>query len=193
MLKCLLDLDGVLVDFCGPAHTYHNLPYSTGDDYPYPKGLWNIDTLMPITQEEFWKPLGREFWANLPWMPDGKRILSLLEWVFSRENICICSCPAKDPLTATGKLDWIKKNMPEYSRQYMLCPQKRFAASNNAILVDDRDKNIEEFEENGGHGVLVPRLWNKKWMHIDNGMWHILEDVRFKISLIRNLQKETAK
>jgi 5'(3')-deoxyribonucleotidase len=176
-MKCLLDLDGLLVDFCKGAHAYHNIPYSTGDSYPYPKGFWDIDTLLPISQDDFWKPFGYDFWANLPWMEDGQQILQLVERLFGVENICICSCPPQDPNAVGGKIEWVKKNIPQYSRRCIITPRKEFCAHSNVVLIDDRDKNIDTFIENGGHGILVPRLWNRNWPHTANAVWHIQEGI----------------
>ena len=62
-----------------------------------------------------------------------------------------------------GKINWIDKNMPEYSRRYLIGPAKQFCAGPDSILVDDSNKNIEDFAEAGGNVILVPRPWNSNY------------------------------
>ena len=160
-MKCLLDLDGVLTDFMSAAHQFHGLPYSY-EDYPYPLGEW--DCLPPatanMTPQEFWGRLGADFWANLPWMPDGKAILCLLETYFGPENICLLSSPTGLAESVSGKVRWIQQNMPEYRRRFLIGPTKHFCAHRGVVLIDDADHNVTSFGEYGGLAVLVPRKWN---------------------------------
>ena len=55
------DMDGVLVDF---EKGYYDLTGTSTKQFP--KG-----------DNSFWQPIsdaGAEFWATLPWMPDGKEL-----------------------------------------------------------------------------------------------------------------------
>ena len=165
MMKCFLDMDGVLVDFMKGAHEFHRLPYSM-KAYPYEFGVW--DNCPPSTSElstqEFWDSLDEEFWANLDWMPDGNAILQYTESFFGVKNICLLTSPTRCPRSVSGKLLWIQKNLPRYKRQFLIGPPKHFCAHNNAVLIDDSDRNINSFVEHGGTGVLVPRPWNSEYM-----------------------------
>ena len=80
MMRCMLDLDGVLVDFLAGAHRYYDLPYSY-EDYPYELG--NYHNCPPpngeMTTREFWDGLDEEFWENIPWMHDGRELLAAVE------------------------------------------------------------------------------------------------------------------
>ena len=116
---------------------------------------------MGLTRDEFWKPLSNhKFWANLNWTEDGKELLAFVEKEFGASNVYVLSKPCDAPESASGKLEWIQRNMPFYSKRYLLGPAKEFAAHAGAVLIDDNDANINAWRKRGGIGVLVPRPWN---------------------------------
>lgn len=160
-MKVFLDMDGVLVDFINGAcraHQVHN-PYER--DPQQSAGVWDIERLVGMSVDEFWPPLGKDFWANLNWMPDGQAILAAVEQKFGRDNICLLTSPCDTDGCADGKLAWIRRHLPEYRRRYFLGPPKEFAASANRILIDDSDHNCERFGDEGGSTILIPRPWNQ--------------------------------
>ena len=159
-MKCLLDLDGVLVDFMDGAHKFHGIPYDYDNNYPYDYGEWDIDEKTNKTAKEFWQPLGGDFWANLNWMVDGKAILELLEEVFSTENIAVLSTPTLHPESLSGKYRWIEKHLPDYKRRFLIGPAKWFCAHPDNVLIDDADHNVFAFRKCGGRAITVPRKWN---------------------------------
>ncbi len=162
-MKCMLDLDGVLVDFIADAHRYYGLSYSY-EDYPYELG--NYHNCPPpnseMTTREFWDGLAEEFWENIPWMHDGHEILTMVERAFGRENICLLTSPIPNYSNIVGKLKWVARELPEYAQRYLVGPAKSFCASPNTVLVDDADFNIEAFAKAGGRTVLVSRPWNSR-------------------------------
>lgn len=171
MLRCFLDIDGVLVDFMSAAHRFHGIPYSY-KDYPYEYGDW--DCIPPPTSEmttqEFWDALNEEFWATIEWMPDGKEILHLVEMIFGVPNVCLLTSPTLLPRCASGKMRWIQREVPEYHRQFLIGPAKGFCANKDTILIDDADHNILSYRKNGGEAILVPRKWNRAWREADTSL-----------------------
>ena len=161
--KVFIDLDGVLTDFMTAAHEFHNIPYSY-DEYPYKVN--ERDCLPPDTSDlstrEFWERLDYGFWANLPWTEDGKAILGTIEAFVPKSKICILTSPPMNAEAVAGKVDWIKKNLPQYKRQFLVGPRKDFCASPDALLIDDANHNIDAFTKAGGAGFLVPRKWNRR-------------------------------
>ncbi len=155
---CLLDIDDVLVDFVGQAHRYHRLPYDP-ENYPYPLGVFEVfpPAGSGLTDDEFWN-FPEEFWTTLPWTKEGKRILDLAEIFF--DEVYLCSTPTLSPESASGKMKWIKSNMPDYIRKFVLTPAKWLCAGKETLLVDDGRHNTDEFEAKGGQAILVPRPWN---------------------------------
>jgi len=162
MVKLLLDLDGTLVDFVGGAIKYHNLPI---DIYNRPENLGEFDIvkLSGISPQEFWEPLGYNFWLNLSWIDEGKEILELCEEVIGSENICILTSPIITSGCLQGKIDWIAREMPKYKRSFLIGPRKEFCARADNILIDDSDSNVSKFIAHGGRSILVPRPWNSQY------------------------------
>ncbi len=148
-----LDMDGVLVDFVGGAIKEHCLQINQNNL------SWDFYVEAGLSPENFWSPLGRSFWANLDWTPEGEKILAYVEQAF--DAVVILSSPCATHGCAEGKIDWIKRHIPRYRRQFLLGPAKHFCASPNHYLIDDHDQNIEKFIEWGGKGFLVPRAWNR--------------------------------
>lgn len=162
MLHCMLDLDDVLVDFIGSAHRFHNMPFDL-DNYPYTRGMWEIlddEEVLGMPRSEWWDALDHNFWECLPWTEDGKEILSLVEEAFGKENVTLLTASPIHPDAHSGKYAWILREMNDYRKNYLIGAVKYRCAMPDAVLIDDREKNVEEFIAAGGQAILVPRMWN---------------------------------
>lgn len=156
-MKILLDLDGVLVDLVKGLCDFVDKKL---EKIPWPPGSYNCFKHIGIDPEEFWtKQSTPEFWANLPWMPDGKDIVNFLERKFGSKNICLLTSPGNAE-SVTGKIQWIEKHLPQYKRRYLIGPEKHFCSHSNSLLIDDCNENVVKFRQEGGDAILVPRLWN---------------------------------
>ena len=159
MLKALLDMDGVLVSFVQGALAVHE------KDYPYNRpeaaGHWNITTLIDIPEDKFWRPMEDLFWARLKKTPEADEIVDLVVGKFGLDNTCLLSVPSPNIGCVPGKLQWIAENYPQFSDRYLFGPRKEFASGPNRILIDDRDKNVDDFNRAGGTAFLLPRPWNR--------------------------------
>lgn len=155
--KCLLDMDGVLVDFVKGICELHQ------KEDPFKKGYqgWDMIAEFGMSPSEFWNPCGREFWKNLDWTEEGKEIVAFAEETFGTKNIALLTSPCATDGCIDGKMDWIKKNLPQFRRSFLVGPAKHFCAAPNHFLVDDHDGNIAEFNADHGNGILVPRVWNE--------------------------------
>ena len=133
------DMDGVLVDF---EKGYKDL---TGvDTKQFPKG-----------DKSFWQPIsdaGAEFWANLPWMPDGKELWNYIK----KYKPNILSSPSQDPSSKVGKEAWLKMNLQNgYKKAYFYGrANKQLFSDKNRILIDDLLNTINEWNAKGGIGIL---------------------------------------
>ena len=162
-MRCLLDLDGVLTNFNKAAFELHNIKEDPFLSLRKPlKSFSEILPLIGLTAEDFYRGMGEEYWANLEWMPDGKRIISLIEDHFAPDDICILTAPIRNKGCVPGKISWIRKNLPRYyyRNQYLIGKPKHFCAAPDSLLVDDSGENTELFQQKGGHVILVPRPWN---------------------------------
>lgn len=157
-MKVLLDMDGVVSDLNGGACRLHGVsdPYNNHDNH----GNYGIQKLMGIPAPEFWGAMGREFWANLEPTPHMKEYVNLLVKAFGGENICLLTSPVLTEGCYEGKMDWIRKHLPAFRRQFLVGPSKNFCAHPGSLLIDDCEKNVLEFRDAGGNAFLVPGPWN---------------------------------
>ena len=152
MIKTIfLDMDGVIVGFNHEVCTRFNLPHP-------PKIYDYFEDIRPQVNEI----CNIDFWVNLEWAENGKEILKLVEQTFS--NIYLLTTPMPNPESYTGKILWVQKHLPRYTKRTIITqvPKKLFAGS-TTVLIDDGDKNIDEFNKAGGRGILVPRPWNRAY------------------------------
>jgi 5'(3')-deoxyribonucleotidase len=99
-----------------------------------------------LMTQDFWAHFAfEEFWANLKWTPEGQGLLKYTEEMVGQENIGLLTTPMDIAGCIEGKRQWIKKNLPEYSKQLIVTPAKYLLAGPKKILVDDHDPNITKF------------------------------------------------
>ena len=136
--KIYCDMDGVIVDFEG--------------GYEKLTGI-NIKGNHVKGDADFWQPItdaGVKFWAGLKWMSDGKEL-----WSYIRKyNPEILSAPSREESSKIGKYVWIKNNIPGVKLILKSAPRKQELAEPNAILIDDRIDNIQQWKDAGGIGIL---------------------------------------
>lgn len=160
-MELFLDIDGVLADFTSACAKAHNkqLPFNS----PSHRGHYDLAEAWGITASEFWKPLTEDqtFWHNLEKTSEADPLLDIIE---NKLNIkpFLCSSPSIDPYCYQGKAHWIRSHYPHLLTRTILTNHKHFLAKRNHILVDDSDRNINEFKKAGGIGILFPRLWNSR-------------------------------
>lgn len=148
-----LDIDGVLVNFNESACAFI--------DALYPPSKWHWFEDIPNGFNKVNDKCNIDFWVSLEWMPDGKKILEVIEKKFKQKNIYLVTAPMLNPGSGTGKMLWVEKNLSSYYKRLIItsAPKSLFANS-NTLLIDDKDENINEFVNAGGEGILIPRLWN---------------------------------
>ena len=130
------DLDNVLVDF---SKGYHKL---TGIDL---NGEFRQDA-------DFWGPIdkaGYDFWVNLDWMKDGKKLWKYIE----KYNPDILSAPSREDDSRVGKHDWVKREIPGAHLILRSMKHKKDFATPDAILIDDHMDNIKDWKEAGGIAI----------------------------------------
>jgi hypothetical protein len=136
--KLYCDMDGVIVDF---ERGYNDL---TGRKAP---GFSS-----PYNKTEFWSSIdkaGAKFWAELNWMPDGEQLWSYIK----QFNPKLLTAPSMDPSSKEGKLQWVNKYIPGIKTIFKQAKFKQDLAEPNAILIDDREDNIERWIKAGGIGI----------------------------------------
>ena len=157
MKSLKLDMDGVIVDFVKGALKFHGR-----EDYVVKHWDFDVSLFGKANVSKFWAPLGFEFWANLPWTPQGKEFLGYLREMIGKDNICFLTSPCQTVGSIEGKIEWLRRNIPDMSRQFAICPMKQYESHPKALLVDDSDVNCAKFKLAGGKAITVPQLWNHR-------------------------------
>lgn len=115
----------------------------------------------PISYTQFWNKLDRNFWRDITKSPECDEIIDICVQLVGQNNVFLLTAPVIDPDCIAGKVEWIYKYLPRWlHRQFLIGPNKWLCAKYNTLLVDDCDRNIQEFKEAGGQTLLVSRPWN---------------------------------
>jgi predicted kinase len=136
--KVYCDMDGVLVDF---ERGYNEL---TGEKTPGVNSTYDKDN--------FWSAItkaGTKFWAELNWMPDGQQLWGYI----NQYNPKLLTAPSREKSSEIGKQEWINKNLPGTPVVFKQAKDKKDLAEPNAILIDDRKDNIQQWIDAGGIGI----------------------------------------
>jgi len=174
-----LDIDGVLADFIGGVMKAFDLEY---DYNKWPGALgpdgWNWFESFGLTFDQVDAECTAKFWAGMEWMHDGCDMFNLVNG--GPVGAHLLTTPMKNPESTTGKLTWIEKYLNNKWRKNAIvtgAPKKLFARP-GALLIDDRDKNVEEFRAAGGEAILVPRPWNKLYPHAGHSARIVRENLK---------------
>jgi len=136
--KVYCDMDGVLVDF---ERGYNEL---TGKQTP------GVDST--YDKNDFWSAItkaGAKFWANLNWMSDGQQL-----WNYIKQyNPKLLTAPSREQSSEIGKQEWVDNNLPGTPIIFKQAKDKKDLAEPNAILIDDRKDNIQQWIDAGGVGI----------------------------------------
>lgn len=134
--KIYCDMDGVLVDF----------------DKGYLKLTGHKLDGEHRSDDHFWDPIneaGYEFWINLEWSSDGKRLWKYIE----KYNPELLSAPSRQNDSRVAKHDWVKRELPDTHLILRSAKHKKDFAGPNCILIDDRIDNIQGWRDSGGIGI----------------------------------------
>lgn len=137
--KIYVDMDGVLTDWEKQFEKTFGVPVETYEAEHGKEQRYNLV-----------KSHSPNFYATMPWMSDGKILYNFIK-EFPTEILS----HATDPECKQGKEKWLSDN--DITLKQNLVPNredKAKFANPNAILIDDRKDNIDEFVNAGGIGIL---------------------------------------
>lgn len=156
-MHILLDMDGVVADFVTAALTLHGHPDRLAD---WPPGEWDMAKVLGLSMSDFWAPIdqiGAEYWRELACYEWTGRLISLIG---EFAPYTILSSPGLGEEAPTGKIQWLRRHVkPDFS-SYLFGHQKWLCARPDQVLIDDRDKNVDQFVAAGGNAILFPQVWN---------------------------------
>ena len=163
-----LDMDGVITDFakgvCKALGKVNPYPDETRD-YTF----WHA--WPDISTKDVNAICNQEFWHNLEWTDDGRDTLRAIMDTLGLEKVYFLTIPMPNLESASGKMMWINDNLPVYLGRIIITTRevpKSLLARPDALLIDDKDENVDEFIAAGGQGILVPRPWNRAYKQADN-------------------------
>jgi len=139
-IKIFVDMDSVLTDFqkavkkLGPKAVQ-----GLADDATQEQKQVMYDAI-----EEAREP----FWAEMSWTERGEELWKILK----PYKPVILTSPGKFLYAPAGKNTWMNKNLPGIS--YFLEEDKWYYVEPNAVLIDDMEKNIRDWDAAGGLSIL---------------------------------------
>ena len=162
-MNILLDMDGVLANFvrgcCRACGRDDSKIIET-----WPPEEWNLDVVLKMPIEELWKYVnegGSNFWATLDEYEWAKELYVECK---KRADVYFLTAPSTHPLSLAGQLEWIYKFTGDSShKNYLMGSPKFLCAKPDNVLIDDSDKNCNNFIKAGGKAILVPQPWNKQY------------------------------
>lgn len=158
-----LDVDGVLASFNKAMYQVFGLPYS----YHFIE-KWHWFPTIHQTTETVSAKCTFDVVSNFEWIHDGRTIFDLVATKFNQKNIYLLTTPMPNVEFASGRWAWIKKHLPDFYWQTIICPApKKLLAKPDTLLIDDNTKNVDEFRQAGGQTILVPRPWNSLHLFAD--------------------------
>lgn len=137
-MRLYVDMDGVLTDFMKKLCGILDMPLDRDFEFGNDTKVWKkIDSA------------GKEFWAGMEWMPGAKEEL----WnELSEHDPVLLTSPSNHPSSVEGKKEWIDAHVP--GTPFIIEQEKEKYADPDAVLIDDREKNIEKWRKAGGTGIL---------------------------------------
>lgn len=156
-MEIFLDLDGVIVNFSKGCENI--FPQYSKDHKPLNDMVAHLD----IAPKTFWDTIdsyGEEWWASLEPEEWAYELLDLVK--FYDRDFTILTSPSRSHFAGSGKILWLQKFFNHKFSNYVITPakNKKKLAHKKAILIDDNDKNCEEFRSRLGYTILFPRIWN---------------------------------
>lgn len=137
-----IDLDGVLVNLNKAIKVFGMGGFEEVD------AAGKSDELFQKVADE-----GSEFWRHCPWMSDGKEL-----WNYVKKynpSVLTATPDTGEYEAAKGKKLWVKEQLGPFVECITTKKNlKQKYANKYSILVDDFKKNIDQWIEAGGIGIL---------------------------------------
>jgi hypothetical protein len=169
-LQIYCDMDGVLVDFEQGVVNQINDDLKMlkarvsgkklqalraalkeiGRDYVTLDDLRGKSTAVKALRNYMYARVGddEEFWANLPWMPNGRKLWDAI----AHHNPYILTSPMREG-SERGKHIWIKNNLKPLPEKVYMSHEKYKWADESSILIDDWSKNTVPWAEHDGIAI----------------------------------------
>lgn len=158
--RILLDCDGVLSDFIGPAL---DLIYEKTGDRHYRDEITQWDVFAALGKKDVEHILEdavmhSKFCSSLPLLPGAKEAVDHLRTL---GEVLIVTSPYNSPMWVYERNKWLEHHLG-FSRKQVIHTAAKYAVS-GLTLVDDSDRNLYQWHEHNKNGLplLVDQPWNK--------------------------------
>ena len=153
--KIYCDMDGVLTNFEARFDHFTGMhPQEYEKKYGTPAFWELIDN-----------KIGVRFWVGMDWMPQGKQL-----WDFIKPyKPDLLTSPSRNDTSRLGKNLWVRNNLnPKPKTIFAYSADKQRYSKENAILIDDKKSNINEWASRGGIAIRCK----------DGNVDHVIEELK---------------
>lgn len=197
-MRIIVDMDELLADFVGGAAKLHGITLSQLHD-KWPIGTWDMSKAVGLAKElphamsldEFWHPINcnATFWERLKQHSWAYELMNLV-YTYAKDSNdwLIVSSPARCESSHVGKIRWLRRffNNPTFDR-FCLTPHKEYFAMKDAVLIDDRESNCEEFRRHGGQAILFPAYNNGLYTERHSPLTHVKSNLKAMYESLRRI------
>lgn len=152
------DMDGVLTDIIGCFKKLFHLPKD------WKSTTYFVEGQLDMSWEDFHKKIfdaGEELWTYMDPIEEGVKLIR--DFLKMNDNGLVLSSPIEGPNSASGKVKWLNKHIPELGQRYILTHNKEFISAPGRVLIDDYGQNIIEWEKYGGKGLLLRTTYSHEY------------------------------
>ena len=149
--KIYFDLDSVLADFLRGVKEICGMEPPNQNDEIFDKDK----------DDEMWRCIKEtdHFYDRLEFMPGAKEMFDVVYEKYGAKCEVLTGVPkAKRGITTAGddKINWVHRLLsPDIKVNIVIREQKpEFCTGEGCVLIDDMEKNIREWEEMGGTGIV---------------------------------------
>ena len=153
-----LDMDGVLADFDKKAKEIYP-DFEKMNDF-FHKGTGNKKDYNKMYALLLFRIMRtKNFWFNLEWMSDGKKLFYYVENHFNHDQVAVLTAPMEqDKRCRPEKWEWVQHHLKVIDKNRFFCSmdKEKFIGTipaKHQILIDDRMKNITAWRQHGGIGI----------------------------------------
>lgn len=145
--KVYLDMDGVLADFIAGYNKRFGTNYAGNEELPDAK-----------VDQNFPKLVGTDFFQTLPMFGSAPQLVRAVVDLFGYYNISSSPLRGDHENSGNNKRAWLVSHLSPNPRQIEITSRKeKNAVQANGtpnVLVDDKPRNIQRWQDRGGIGIL---------------------------------------
>ncbi len=159
-LKVFLDLDGVLVDWSSGLCKLLKIDRYAPEAQAILRSSsaiqgWKFGSLQDVDNAV--NKAGYNFWMNLELLPWAYKLIALVE---EHADLYFLTSPSNFPAAAHAKVDYINQRFGR--KKYIITEHKYVCSRENCVLIDDMQKNIDEWSQGDGLVFHWPCQWSLK-------------------------------